>query len=58
MTPTRQGSTDTEHVDFINGWNADVLARDVGACLATSTGCGPVTGPQATPQGPRTKRHR
>ena len=53
MTPTVQGSTDTEHVDFINGWNQDILARDVTACVATSTRCGPVTGAAATPQGPR-----
>jgi Domain of unknown function (DUF1996) len=52
MTPTMQGSTDTEHVDFINGWNQSILTGDVSACVATSTRCGPVTGAQATPQGP------
>ncbi len=54
MTPTMQGSTNTEHVDFINGWNQATLTADVTACLTTSTRCGPVTGPQATPRGPTT----
>jgi hypothetical protein len=52
MTPTMQGSTNTEHVDFINGWNQTILTSDVTACVATSTRCGPVSGPQATPRGP------
>ncbi len=52
MTPTMQGSTDTEHVDFINGWNQSALDSDVAACVATSTRCGPVTGPTAIPHGP------
>jgi Domain of unknown function (DUF1996) len=56
MTPTMQGSTDTEHVDFINGWTQATLNADVSACDATSTRCGPVTGPQATPKGPATRR--
>ena len=53
MTPTMQGSTDTEHVDFINSWNQRILTDDVAACVATSTRCGPVVGAAATPQGPR-----
>jgi hypothetical protein len=58
MTPTMQGSTDTEHVDFINGWTQAIVDRDVTACVATSTRCGPVTGPLATPRGPVTaKKH-
>lgn len=52
MTPTMQGSPDTEHVDFINGWDPTILAADVKACVATSTRCGPVSGANATPQGP------
>ena len=56
MTPTMTGSTDTMHVDVINGWNQAVLDRDVAACDATSTRCGPVTGPDATPHGPVTMR--
>jgi hypothetical protein len=52
ITPTKQGSTNTEHVDFINGWTQTVLTGDVTACVATSTRCGPVTGPDATPNGP------
>jgi hypothetical protein len=58
MTPTMSGSTDTEHVDFINGWNQTTLTGDVTACLATSTRCGPVTGPDATPQGGKTGTER
>ncbi len=58
MSPTMQGSTDTMHVDFINGWNQSVVNADVSACVATSTRCGPVTGPQATPQGPATTTRR
>ena len=49
-----QGSTDTEHVDFNNGWNQTILTSDVAARVSVSTRCGPVTGPQATPQGPKT----
>jgi hypothetical protein len=52
MSPTMQGSVDTEHVDFINGWNQTQLDADVNACIATATRCGPVIGAQATPQGP------
>ena len=52
MTPTMAGSTNTEHVDFINGWQQNVLTADIAACTATSTRCGPVTGAQATPHGP------
>ena len=58
MTPTMSGSTDTEHVDFINGWNEATLTGDVSACLATSTRCGPVTGTDATPQGGKTRTDR
>jgi hypothetical protein len=52
MTPTMAGSTDTEHVDFINGWTQATFNADEAACVATSTRCGPVVGTQATPQGP------
>lgn len=52
ITPTKQGSTDTEHVDFINGWTQSALTGDVTACVATATRCGPVSGPEATPNGP------
>jgi hypothetical protein len=58
MTPTMTGSTDTMHVDVINGWTQAVLDRDVTACVATSTRCGPVTGPDATPRGPATMQKR
>jgi hypothetical protein len=56
MTPAMQGSTDTEHVDFINGWTQTILTADVNACVATSTRCGPVTGPDAIPDGPATTK--
>jgi hypothetical protein len=58
MTPTMRGSTDTEHVDFINGWNEATVTSDVSACLVTSTRCGPVTGADATPQGGKTGTQR
>ncbi|HEV7194007.1 MAG TPA: DUF1996 domain-containing protein [Jatrophihabitantaceae bacterium] len=61
LTPTVQGSTDTMHVDVINGWTQNVLNRDVAACIATSTRCGPVTGADAVPHGPgmvTRQRHR
>jgi hypothetical protein len=56
MTPTMQGSTNTEHVDFINGWNQAVVSADVTACVGTSTRCGPVSGPLATPAGGKQMR--
>lgn len=49
--PTQTGSVDTEHADFMNGWNQSVLTADVRACTAADVRCGPVTGPEATPQG-------
>ncbi|HEY7010135.1 MAG TPA: hypothetical protein VH395_14400, partial [Jatrophihabitantaceae bacterium] len=51
MTPTMQGSTNTEHVDFVNGWNEAVVSADVTSCVDTSTRCGPVSGQLATPAG-------
>jgi hypothetical protein len=56
MTPTMQGSTDTMHVDLINGWTQNILDRDVTACDATSTRCGPVSGADAAPQGPAKRK--
>lgn len=53
MSPRMTGSVDTAHADFINAWRQNILDRDVGACLATFTRCGPVSGPGAVPQGPR-----
>jgi Domain of unknown function (DUF1996) len=53
MSPTMQGSTNTMHVDFINGWNEAIVDRDIAACVAASTRCGPVTGPDAIPHGPK-----
>lgn len=49
--PSTQGSVDTAHSDFMNGWNQAVLTADVKACVVTGTRCGPVSGPQATPRG-------
>lgn len=56
MTPDRQGSTDTAHVDFVNGWNQAILDRDVAACTAAATRCGPVRGAAATPVRPNPRR--
>jgi hypothetical protein len=58
MSPMRQGSTDTAHADFINGWNQALMARDTSACIAGRVRCGPVTGAGAVPQGPVTSRTR
>jgi hypothetical protein len=49
--PTQQGSILTGHADFMDGWNQAAMDRDVAACIATQTRCGPVTGADATPQG-------
>jgi hypothetical protein len=58
MSPTVRGTTNSAHVDFINGWNEPTLTADVAACVATSTQCGPVTGPDATPHGPSKQQRR
>jgi hypothetical protein len=52
MSPTMQGSTDTAHVDFINGWNQSLMARNTSDCIAAHLRCGPVKGAGAVPQGP------
>jgi Domain of unknown function (DUF1996) len=51
MSPTMQGSTDTAHVDFINGWSQELMARNVKDCIAGGVRCGPVIGAGAVPQG-------
>ena len=51
MSPTMQGSTDTAHADFINGWNQALMARDTTACIAGRVRCGPVAGAGAVPKG-------
>jgi Domain of unknown function (DUF1996) len=58
MSPTMQGSTDTAHVDFINGWDQALLARNTSVCIAAHLRCGPVTGAGAVPQGPVATRNR
>jgi Domain of unknown function (DUF1996) len=58
MSPTMQGSTDTAHVDFINGWSQALLSRNTSACIAGHLRCGPVSGPGAVPQGPVTMDNR
>jgi hypothetical protein len=58
MSPTMQGSIDTAHVDFINGWDQALLARNTSACIAAHLRCGPVTGAGAVPQGPIATRDR
>jgi len=52
--PTQHGSILTGHADFMNGWNQAAMDRNVAACIATQTRCGPVTGADATPQGGKT----
>jgi hypothetical protein len=47
MGPGQQGSTDTAHGDFINGWNQSVLNRLISGCASPSLTCGHVTGADA-----------
>jgi Domain of unknown function (DUF1996) len=47
MGPDQQGSTDTAHGDFINGWNQSVLSGLVSGCAGGAHTCGHVTGPNA-----------
>ena len=47
MGPGQQGSTDTAHGDFINGWNQSVLSGLISGCASTTHTCGHVTGPGA-----------
>jgi hypothetical protein len=58
MSPTMQGSIDTAHVDFINGWDQALVARNTSVCIAAHLRCGPVTGTGAVPQGPVATRNR
>jgi len=47
MGPGQQGSTDTAHGDFINGWSQSVLSRLISGCASATHTCGHVTGPSA-----------
>jgi hypothetical protein len=47
MGPGQQGSTDTAHGDFINGWNQSVLAGLIDGCAGPARTCGHVTGANA-----------
>jgi hypothetical protein len=47
MGPGQQGSTDTAHGDFINGWNQSVLSGLINGCAGSSHTCGHVTGADA-----------
>jgi hypothetical protein len=47
MGPGQQGSTDTAHGDFINGWNQSVLTRLIDGCAGLARTCGHVTGSDA-----------
>ena len=44
MGPGQQGSTDTAHGDFINGWNQSVLIGLINGCAGPTRTCGHVTG--------------
>jgi Domain of unknown function (DUF1996) len=48
MGPGQQGSTDTAHGDFINGWNQGVLSGLISGCAGSTHACGHVTGPLAS----------
>jgi hypothetical protein len=47
MGPGQQGSTDTAHGDFINGWNQSVLTALINGCAGPTRTCGHVTGANA-----------
>jgi len=47
MGPGQQGSTDTAHGDFINGWNQGVLTGLIDGCAGPARTCGHVTGANA-----------
>jgi hypothetical protein len=48
MGPGMQGSVDTAHGDFINGWNQTDLARDITTCSSgQARRCGVALGPDA-----------
>jgi hypothetical protein len=47
MGPGQQGSTDTAHGDFMNGWNQPVLAALIAGCAGPAHTCGHVTGAAA-----------
>ena len=47
MGPGQQGSTDTAHGDFINGWNQSVLTELINGCAGPMRTCGHVTGANA-----------
>jgi hypothetical protein len=47
MGPGQQGSTDSAHGDFINGWNQGVLAALINGCAGSAHTCGHVTGADA-----------
>jgi hypothetical protein len=47
MGPGQQGSTDTAHGDFINGWNQSVLTQLIDGCAGPAGTCGHVTGSEA-----------
>jgi hypothetical protein len=47
MGPGQQGSTDTAHGDFINGWNQSVLTGLINGCAGATRTCGHVTGSDA-----------
>jgi hypothetical protein len=47
MGPGQQGSTNTAHGDFINGWNQRVLTALINGCAGPTRTCGHVTGANA-----------
>jgi hypothetical protein len=47
MGPGQQGSTDTAHGDFINGWNQSILSRLISGCAGPSLTRGHVIGTNA-----------
>lgn len=53
MGPGQQGSTDTAHVDFVNGWDQRAFDSVFRTCVTGGRACGQVRGPDATPAHPQ-----
>jgi hypothetical protein len=46
--PGASGSTDTAHVDFLDGWNQTLFDRDFTTCVTGGKACGQASGTDAT----------
>lgn len=49
----KEGSTDTAHADFMDGWNTAVVNRLISTCLDAHVKCGRANGPDGAVRTPR-----